>query len=58
MPRRDEMHIDFVDASMTPSDIVDILQHLKFSNGRTLLQLDRQARDYLLASVTARHGSK
>jgi hypothetical protein len=51
----DEFDVDWLDADMMPADIVDVLRHLKFDNGKATLQVDRPARDYLIASVTARH---
>jgi len=58
MPPRDQMDLDWLDGTMTPSDIVAILKQLKFEHGKATLQMDRPARDYLIAAVTARHGSK
>ena len=49
----DEFDVDWLDADMMPADIVDVLRHLKFDNGKATLQVDRPARDYLIASVTA-----
>jgi hypothetical protein len=53
-PTRDEP--DYLDADMRPSDIIDILKHLKFANGKAVVQVDRPARDYLVTSVAARVG--
>jgi hypothetical protein len=56
IPTEAELEIDYVEGVMTPSDIVDVLSHLKFEDGRAVLQVDKAARDYLVASAAARHG--
>jgi hypothetical protein len=56
-PTQDDL-VDYLDGEMLPSDLVDILRHLKFDDGKATLQVDRAARDYLGTSVTARHGNE
>jgi hypothetical protein len=47
-----------LDADMTPRDIADALARLRFRNGPLLIQLDREARNYLVAAVRARIGER
>jgi hypothetical protein len=47
---------EWLDADMTPGDILDTLARLQFRarDGLCLLEIDRGARDYLIAAVKAR----
>ena len=47
-----------LDGDMRPADIADILARLRFRNGMQVIALDREARNYLLASVRARIGER
>jgi hypothetical protein len=47
-----------LDADMTPRDIADALARLRFRNGMQVIALDREARNYLVASVRARIGER
>jgi hypothetical protein len=49
---------EILDGDMRPADIADALARLRFRNGPLLIQLDREARNYLLASVRARIGER
>jgi hypothetical protein len=50
---------DDLDADMTPRDIADVLRRLRFwGNSKALLKIDRAARDYVVAAILARCGSK
>jgi hypothetical protein len=43
---------------MTPRDIADALARLRFYDGMEVIAIDREARNYLLASVRARIGER
>jgi hypothetical protein len=45
-----------LDQDMTPRDIADALARLRFYDGMEVIAIDREARNYLLASVRARIG--
>jgi hypothetical protein len=47
-----------LDQDMTARDIADALARLRFYDGMQMIQLDREARNYLLASVRARIGER
>jgi hypothetical protein len=47
-----------LDQDMTPRDIADILARLRFYDRMEVIALDREARNYLLASVRARIGER
>jgi hypothetical protein len=42
--------------TLTPRDIADALARLHFRNGKQVIAIDREARNYLLAAVRARIG--
>jgi hypothetical protein len=62
MYKLDELHPaavsghEVLDGDMRPADIADALARLRFRNGNQVIALDREARNYLLASVCARIG--
>jgi hypothetical protein len=45
-----------LDGDMRPADIADTLARLRFYDGMEVIAIDREARNYLLASVSARIG--
>jgi hypothetical protein len=49
-----------LDYDMRPDDIVTALQRLKFSGDDELkaIKVDRDVRDYLVASLSARHAAR
>jgi hypothetical protein len=49
-----------LDCDMRPDDIVTELQRLKFSGDDELkaIKVDRDVRDYLVASLSARHAAR
>jgi hypothetical protein len=47
-----------LDGDMRPADIADTLARLRFRNGMQVIALDREARNYLVASVRARIGER
>jgi len=49
---------DVIDQDMRPADIADTLARLRFRNGPLLIQLDREARNYLLTCVRDRIGKR
>jgi hypothetical protein len=48
--------IDELDGDCTPGDMIDILRRLQFGAGFSTVQLDRDARDFLVAAIAARCG--
>jgi hypothetical protein len=64
MRNLDELHPaaaagpETLDQDMTPRDIADALARLHFRNGKQVIALDREARNYLVASVRARIGER
>jgi hypothetical protein len=66
VPTEAELEIEFVDADMTPRDIIDVLGRLPFrrlsgsgrhGDRRVAITIDQGVRDYLIAAVTARCGN-
>ena len=47
-----------LDQDMTPRDIADALAHLRFYERMQVIAIDREARNYLVASVRARIGER
>lgn len=47
-----------LDADMRPDDLVDELRRLKFDREFNSIKIDEQVRDYLVASLSARHVSR
>jgi hypothetical protein len=45
-----------LDGDMRPADICDVLARLRFYDGMEVIAIDREARNYLLASVRSRIG--
>jgi hypothetical protein len=45
---------DYVDESMTPGDLVYVLENLRFQGSLGTLKVDRGVRDYLLTAVRRR----
>jgi hypothetical protein len=54
-PKSDELEIgEWLNADMTRDDLIDILQHLRFEKGFSVVRLDRHVRDYLVTSIKSR----
>jgi hypothetical protein len=49
---------DALDADMTPREVAEVLAGLRFNrhSGECIISIDKGARDYILAAVTARCG--
>jgi hypothetical protein len=47
-----------LDQDMTPRDIADTLARLRFYDRMQVIAIDREARNYLVASVRARIGER
>jgi hypothetical protein len=47
---------DYLDADMKPGEVIDTLRHLKFCNGKAVVEVDKAACAYLIDAVSARHG--
>jgi hypothetical protein len=50
------IELNELDGDMTASDVIEILRKLHFATGFTTIQIDRDARDFLVASIAARCG--
>ena len=58
VPTRDDLETETLDGDMRASDVIGILRHLQFRDGLAVIRLDREARNYLITSVSERLGSK
>lgn len=45
-----------LDGDMRPSDFISTLERLRFRNGLLTIRIDREARDFILTALIARHG--
>jgi len=55
-PTVDELETETLDADCLTSDLVYILNRLKFHNGKATVKVDRAARDYILTAIKSRCG--
>jgi hypothetical protein len=51
-----ERQVETLQGDMTPADLIDTLQGLRFRNGLLTIKIDKEARNFLVDALVARRG--